>query len=127
MSNDRNFLMVTLLLSFGIIPGAMAAPSVKVLGQKATTQGTPSSMATKTSGMTQLPRTASVRNTGSIKTVSANQQRLKSVSETPQRISVGKYIHTTGVSSGVIKPSTGGQVQRLHLKIWRLCKTRFKN
>ena len=121
MSNNHYILPVTLLMSVGFVSGVFAAPSVKVLGQKSANVSTgtsvnttarASNMSNKANTTSQLSRVSSVRNTGTmpVRTVSANNAKVATPSsaQPASRISIGKYIHGTGVASGTIKPTTGG-------------------
>lgn len=112
MCHNRSFLPVTLVLSLGVMPGAIAAPSVRVLGQK--TAGSGNTVQTvKRVDANQLSRAASVRNTGTVvkpvsitkNTVTKTTTENKVPSESAARLSIGKYIHSTGVKNGVIKPN----------------------
>ena len=100
------FLLMSLaILNIGFVCGANAAPTVKKLGAN-TSAATPVKTATLSSKSTTTPRTGSIRTTNVstvkpatvVKTVSAKTD------EADPRLSVGKYIHSTGVTSGVIKP-----------------------
>ena len=100
--------------------GASAAPSVRVLGAKTntTTSGT-QSVGTATpvrattlsigKGGTNLTRPASVRSIGSVSAIKPAAANLNKGSgntglNNVNRLSVGKYLHQTGVASGTIKP-----------------------
>ncbi len=111
MCHNRSFLLVALLASLGFVPGAFAVPAVKMLGQKNTAAAP---VSTQKVGSNQLSRTGSVRSIGKTakpvsvsKTGKNNTTVLKAPSE-PQRLSIGKYIHGTGVSSGIVKPANTG-------------------
>lgn len=120
MAQNCKFLIVCALSTLAFIAGAGAAPAVKVLGQKNLSGGAATSnIRAKTakpsaiSNSTQSPRIGSVRSVGSsvrpigIQKPGANLTTSKSVS-TPERLSIGKYLHGQGVTSGAIKTVGGG-------------------
>lgn len=123
MAQNSKFLIVCALSTLTLVSGANAAPAVKVLGQKnlsgvsAATSNIRAKAATPSaaSNATMGSRIGSVRNVGSsvrpvgIQKTGAKLSTSKSVS-TPERLSIGKYIHGQGVTSGAIKPVGSGAV-----------------
>jgi len=109
MRHTHNFLLVALVLSIGIAPDLLAVPSVKVLGQKSANVGAAKTVDTTATATPK--RSASANQLPRLTSVPVNKVTTKPVSVTktsdPSRLSVGKYIHTTGVTSGVIKPIGG--------------------
>lgn len=105
-----------LLFAFGFCSNAFAAPSVKRLGVGNSYTGTTNAANaqygnfirntgtntnTKTAG-----RTAAVRSvgTGQLKTANVGKTTAATNNADTARLSVGKYLHTSGVKSGIIKP-----------------------
>lgn len=108
-----NFRLVFIVsaLTFGIVADASAVPTVRKLGAGTSVSGSTTAVkASTSSGSTSssLPsRASSVRAKGvstvksQVKTTSA---KTTSASDSAARLSVGKYIHGAGVSTGVIQP-----------------------
>ena len=107
MSKQSGLFVVAILSAW--VFGANAAPSVKVLGVKKTGDAN----STLTLNSQAAKKSVPVSRIGSVKT--SNFQAAKSVNKTgtgqvggttggaTNRLSVGKYIHSGGVQSGVIK------------------------
>lgn len=115
MYRSRSFLLGMLLvtLEFGAFD-AFSAPAVKLLGKKNVSNSASNISTVRAASPKQGVKIGSVRNTGvSVKPVSVNKignvgttldkTKTSSISS-PQRLSVGKYIHTSGVNSGLIRP-----------------------
>ena len=110
--SKRNSLFVVAVLS-ALVCSANAAPSVKMLGTKKSGSGEANSTL-KLSSQTSK-KTVPVSRLGSVKVT--NLQNSKTVNKVAtvktgggndanNRLSVGKYIHTGGIQSNLIKPAT---------------------
>ena len=112
MIHNYKFLLVAVLLPLAFMPGVSAAPAVKILGAKSSQSGYVATNPAKTTTggiASQKGRAGSIRSVGAtMKSPTAVKpatiQSAKAI-ETPQRLSIGKYIHGQGVTSGAIKPT----------------------
>ena len=111
MSNMRILSSVLVMCVFGIT-SAGAAPSVKMLGTNTARIGTNANVVkSNTNAGASTQRLGSIRpktvNAGTPvtvnKVISANNT---ADSASDARLSLGKYIHSTGVSAGTIKPAS---------------------
>ena len=117
-SNIR-FLSSVLVMSVFSMASVSAAPSVKMLGSNTARVGSNTSVVkTNNTATPTTQRLGSIRptNVGSgvpvtVTKVPSKVNTVNTVSTTDSgdaaRLSLGKYIHSTGVSAGTIKPSTG--------------------
>lgn len=117
-SNIR-FLSSVLVMSVFGMASVSAAPSVKMLGSNTARVGSNTSVVkTNNTATPTTQRLGSIRptNVGSgmpvtVTKVPSKVNTVNTVSTTDSgdaaRLSLGKYIHSTGVSAGTIKPSTG--------------------
>ena len=117
-SNIR-FLSSVLVMSVFGMASVSAAPSVKMLGSNTARVGSNTSVVkTNNTAAPTTQRLGSIRptNVGSgmpvtVTKVPSKVNTVNTVSTTDSgdaaRLSLGKYIHSTGVSAGTIKPSTG--------------------
>lgn len=101
----RIFMVPVVLSSLGAVD-VNAAPSVKRLGVNNSDSLKTTTLSSKTSsgvrsGSIRSNKMPSVKKGDVKKTVSTDVSR---PADSDQRLSVGKYLHTTGVNSGVIKP-----------------------
>ena len=110
MNKNINFLSSVLVLCVFGITGANAAPSVRMLGANSTKVGTNASVVksdNKTSTSTQRLGTIRSKAVSAGTPVNVNKVVTPSTatsSDSEARLSLGKYIHSTGVSAGTIKP-----------------------
>jgi len=109
------FLSSVLVMSVFGITGVYAAPSVKMLGTNTAKIGTNAAVVrTSNANTTSTQRLGSVRAKGVVSGTPVTVNKVPSKVSTSDagndaRLSLGKYIHTTGVASGAIKPvSTSG-------------------
>lgn len=110
--SKRNRLFVVAVLS-AFVCSANAAPSVKVLGTKKSGNGN-SNTALKLDSQT-LNKSVPGARLGSVKVSNLQKAKPVTVSKSvasgkntigDNRLSIGKYIHSVGVQSNVIKPAT---------------------
>ena len=109
------FLSSVLVMSVFGITGGYAAPSVKMLGTNTARIGTNAAVVrTDNANTTSTQRLGAVRAKGVVSGTPVTVNKVSSKVNTSDsgsdaRLSLGKYIHTTGVASGTIKPvSTSG-------------------
>lgn len=108
MKKNAHFSLLAFVLCLVSVPDAMAAPSIKRFG---TFEATPAKTGTTTakSKITSLPRTTSaVKLTGSTVKATDAIKALKTTVPDTARLSVGKYLHKTGVVNKTIPVNTGG-------------------
>ena len=110
-SNIR-FLSSFLAMSVFCMTGAFAAPSVKMLGTNASHLGTNTTVVrSDNTNTSSTQRLGSVRAktiaTGAPVTVNKVATKVNTgTSSEESRLSLGNYIHSTGVSAGTIKPAS---------------------
>ena len=97
---NRLFLSAVVVLGVSFACPSMAVPSVKKLGAN-TNSVTP---VKTTNSSTKSSRIGSLRNNRLSTMKPATVTKTIKTGNADERLSVGKYIHTTGVTSGVIKP-----------------------
>ena len=111
MNKNTLFLSSMLVLCTFGITGADAAPSVRMLGNNTVRVGTNAAVVKSNSDVSSQPqqRLGSIRAQGikSSAPITINKVGTPSTTESAgddARLSLGKYIHSTGVSAGTIKP-----------------------
>ena len=104
MRHDHSFVLMAVILCLGVVPEVLGAPAVKLLGQK--NVANVASGAQRSGNVATQNRKSSVQSAKlNVKPASINKATtVKAPDSKDERLSVGKYIHTTGVTSGVIKP-----------------------
>lgn len=117
VSFGMRFLSSILVLSVLGITSVSAAPSVRMLGTNAARVGTNTAVVKSDS-----KNTASTQRLGSVRAKNVTSSAPVTINKVPSkinpttdsaeeaRLSLGKYIHTTGVSAGTIKPVSGTTV-----------------
>jgi hypothetical protein len=103
---NRNLYFLALCMPCFVAIDAVAVPTIKRLGvsnANVTVNGTVDTNAKKTD-FSNKQRTTLVRpnSTLNLKPATVNKVNIKNIDDT--RLSVGKYIHNQGVTSGLIKP-----------------------
>ena len=95
-----------LMTIFGIVFVfvANAAPTVKKLGTNSGNTVKTTNLPTKSSNTSRIGSIRSTKLTNVKPVTVTKTTATKSVDDSEQRLSIGKYIHPTGVTSGVIKP-----------------------
>ena len=107
------FLSSVLVMSVFGMTSVSAAPSVKMLGTNTARVGTNTSVVrTNNTSTPTTQRLGSIRSTnvtsGTPLTINKVPTKANAVNSAEEsRLSLGKYIHSTGVSAGTIKPTTG--------------------
>ena len=107
------FLSSVLVMSVLGMCSVSAAPSVKMLGTNTARVGTNTSVVrTNNTSTPTTQRLGSIRSTnltsGTPLTINKVPTKANAVNSAEEsRLSLGKYIHSTGVSAGTIKPTTG--------------------
>ena len=117
IKTNIQFLSSALVMSVLGITSVSAAPSVKMLGANTARVGTNAAVV-KSENSTTAPtqRLGSIRakNVTSNAPVTINKvpSKINTTTDSTEesRLSLGKYIHTTGVSTGTIKPGTATTV-----------------
>ena len=116
MNKNIRFLSSVLVLGLFGIAGADAAPSVKMLGTNSARVGNNATVVrsakpSNTTSSTQRLGSIRAKTTNTAAPVTINKVAtatgsLNSVGADESRLSLGKYIHSSGVASGNIKPVT---------------------
>lgn len=100
---NRLFLSAVVVLGVSFACPSMAVPSVKKLGAN-TSSVTPVKTTNSSTKSSATSRIGSLRNNKLSTMKPATVTKTIKTGNADERLSVGKYIHTTGVTSGVIKP-----------------------
>jgi len=112
------FLSSVLVMSVFGMSSVSAAPSVKMLGTNTARVGTNATVVKSSNNTSSVPtqRLGTIRNLntttnqvgGTPLTINKVPSKVNTVDSGEEaRLSLGKYIHSTGLSTGAIKPSTG--------------------
>ena len=112
------FLSSVLVMSVFGMSSVSAAPSVKMLGTNTARVGTNATVLKSSNNTSSVPtqRLGTIRNLntttnqvgGTPLTINKVPSKVNTVDSGEEaRLSLGKYIHSTGLSTGAIKPSTG--------------------
>lgn len=108
--SDMRFLTSVLVMFFCGTAGVSAAPSVKMLGSNTARVGTNATVVKANTNTSATQRLGSIRpkTVTTVAPVSVNKVVTKTSTEgsaDEARLSLGKYIHSTGTAAGTIKPT----------------------
>lgn len=108
--SDMRFLTSVLVMFFCGTAGVSAAPSVKMLGANTARVGTNATVVKANTNTSATQRLGSIRpkTVTAVSPVSVNKVVTKTSTEgsaDEARLSLGKYIHSTGTAAGTIKPT----------------------